>query len=230
LGNQIIRNLAVSFIAEKNDLYVDYSCYDKITNLGIPLFIGSKKHNETKVVNDENFIETLSKNSLDCNLYPNDSYFQTKEIINIIYNYLHKEEIKKNIIEKNPFKDRYNKNNDLLIHIRLTDVSHYNPGINYYLETIDNIHFDNMYIATDEPTHDIIQNIITRHPNAKIIDYDETRTIQFSSTCKSVILSNGTFSAIIGYLSFFSTVYYPKYKKMWHGDIFSIPSWNEKDY
>ena len=39
LGNQIIRNLAVSLIAEKHNLYVKYSSYDLINSLGIELFV-----------------------------------------------------------------------------------------------------------------------------------------------------------------------------------------------
>ena len=40
---------------------------------------------------------------------------------------------------------------------------------------------------------------------------------KFGSTCKYVVLSYGTFSALIGYISFFSTVYYKKYnpKHVW---------------
>ena len=33
LGNQIIRNLAVSIIAEKHNLYVNYCNYDLITKI-----------------------------------------------------------------------------------------------------------------------------------------------------------------------------------------------------
>lgn len=51
LGNQIIRNIAVSLIAEKNDLYVVYSSYNLINNLGIDLFIGKNKHNNTIQLN-----------------------------------------------------------------------------------------------------------------------------------------------------------------------------------
>jgi len=39
IGNQIIRNLAVSFIAEKTDLKVNYSSNDLIDLLGISLFV-----------------------------------------------------------------------------------------------------------------------------------------------------------------------------------------------
>ena len=43
LCNQIIRNIAVSLIACKNNLYVEYYNYDKIAKLGIRLYIGEKK-------------------------------------------------------------------------------------------------------------------------------------------------------------------------------------------
>jgi len=34
---------------------------------------------------------------------------------------------------------------------------------------------------------------------------------------------------VIGYLSFFSNIYYPPYEKgkIWYGDMFSIPGWKE---
>ena len=65
------------------------------------------------------------------------------------------------------------------------------------------------------------------YPNIKLIQCDELKTIQFASTCKNIILSHGSFSAVIGYLSFFSTVYYPEYElnKIWYGDMFSIKNW-----
>jgi hypothetical protein len=39
--------------------------------------------------------------------------------------------------------------------------------------------------------------------------------ILFGSTCKNVILSYGSFSGIIGYLSYYSTVYHKKNTKKW---------------
>jgi hypothetical protein len=163
-------------------------------------------------------------------LDPNGNFFQTKNITNFLYNYLHSDKIKSNIIDKNPYKNRYQMNNDLYIHIRLTDAVQYNPGIKYYLNAIKNINFDNLYISTDDKNHNIIKEIITVYSNTKnvnIIDYDEVGTIQFASTCKNIILSHGSFSAVIGYLSFFSNIYYPEYhlNKMWHGDMFSINNW-----
>ena len=234
LGNQIIRNLAVSLIASKYNLSVTYFNKDLINQLGIDLFSGSNVYNITYELNDTNFFSIYNSDQLNYNLNPNNHYFQTKDITNLLYNYLHSDKIKSKIIETNPFKERYNSNNDLFIHIRLGDVESFNPGINYYLNTINNIKFDNIYISTDNKHHFIISKLLCIYPAAKLIQYNEINTFQFASTCRNIILSHGSFSAIIGYLSFFSNIYYPEYehpgyidysKKIWYGDMFSIHDW-----
>ena len=84
-----------------------------------------------------------------------------------------------------------------------------------------------MYISTDDKNNDMIIKLLKFYPKSEIIDFGEIHTFQFASTCKHIILSNGSFSAIIGYLSFFSHVYYPEYisNKIWYGDMFSIDNW-----
>jgi hypothetical protein len=241
LCNQIFRNLATSFIAKKNNLYVDYYNYEKIKKLGINLFIGDNKYQNTIELNDDNYFEILnSDKKLESNVNPNKTYLQTKDISNMLYNYLKNDNID-NIIKLNPFNDRYNNNNDIFIHIRLTDAKNVNPGINYYLKAIEiikerekekNNNIDKIYISSDEPNNKLITDIIDKYNNIiEIIIYnkDEIETIQFGSTCKNIILSHGTFSAIIGYLGFYSTIYYSNFKNvaLWHGDIFSIDKWNE---
>jgi len=234
LGNQIFRNLAVSIIAEKHNLCVDYSSYRLIDNLGIKLFIGKNNYkcNEPLILTDDNYFSILGLESLTQNLNPNNNYFQSREISNMLYNYLNKDEIKHNIMDINPYGSRYNKNNDLFIHIRLTDVSKFNPGINYYIKTIQNIqkikNINTIYISSDDTNHSIISQIMKLYPNSIIVKYDEIKTLQFGSTCKNIILSHGTFSAIIGYIAYYSNVYYPEYEKdkIWFGDIFNIDGWN----
>ena len=196
-----------------------------MNELGIDLFNGTNIYQTTCRLSDDNFFHIYNLEKINYNLGPNQDFFQTKEITNFLYNYLHKKKL--NIIEKNQFNERYNNNNDLFIHIRLDDASRFNPGINYYLNTIKNINFDNLYISTDEENHDIIKTIIDIYPTAILINYDEIKTFKFASTCKNIILSHGSFSAVIGYLSFFSKIYYPEYEcgKMWYGDMFSIINW-----
>ena len=227
LCNQIFRNLAVHFIAKKNNLYVNYFNYEIIKTLGINLYVGNIIHNKTLELTDDNYFSIYNSQVLTCNLNANWNFFQSKNISNFIYNYLTSDPIKKTIIEVNPFNERYNNNNDVCIHIRLDDSEQYNPGLNYYLNAIQNIQFNNLYICSDDVQHNIIKEFVKIYPNTNIINYKEIQTIQFASTCKNIILSHGSFSAIIGYLSFFSTVIYPEYNpnKMWFGDMFSIEGW-----
>jgi hypothetical protein len=228
LGNQIIRILAVNLIAEKHNLNVNYNEDDFMKKLGIELFNGSNKYELFLDLYDYNYFEFYNSDNLEFNLFCED-YFQTKEITNLIYSYLHTDKIKSKIIQNNPFKERYNKNNDLFIHVRLNDVAQYNPGVAYYINATKIFNFDNLYISTDDKNHNIITELLHNHPCAKLIEFDEIKTFQFASTCKNIILSHGSFFAIIGYLSFFSNIYYPEYEvnKMWHGDMFSIDNWNK---
>lgn len=228
-GNQIIRNLAVSFIAEKHDLYVDYASHSLITHqLGIPLYVGKHAYDHSIRLTDDNYFSVYQNPSIKSNLYPNENYFQTRDIMHLIYTHLRSRPIREGIIEKNPFKLRYQKNNDLCVHIRLTDVAHHNPGLQYYLKTIGSISFDQLFLATDDKDHPIVKEIKRVYPNAIFLDTDLVGIIQFASTCKHVVLSHGSFSAMIGYLAFFSNVHYPEYdaNNIWYGDMFSIPEWN----
>ncbi len=227
LGNRIIRNLSVSLVAKKHNLKVQYIDNDLINKLGIELFSGSNSYNCNEPLRDDNYFKIYNIDEINYNVNSDASYFQTKEITNFLYNYLHKDEIKSKIIDNNPFKTRYNENNDLCIHIRLTDVAHFNPGIKYYINAIKNIIYDNLYISTDDKNNSIIIELLQLYPSSQLIEFDEINTFQFASTCKNIVLSHGTFSAIIGYLSFFSNIYYPECElwRLWHGDMFSIDNW-----
>jgi hypothetical protein len=197
--------------------------------LGIELYCGKNRYDITLELSDDNFISiyNLPKNSLNVNIDANKNYFQTRTISKMLYRYLQSKPVKSQIISKNPFADRYNANNDLCLHIRLTDVEHYNPGAEYFLSMIKYISHDNLFIATDDFGHQIISEIMSKYPYAIIIHFGEIQTIQFASTCKNVVLSHGSFSAIIGYLSFYSMVYYYEYElnKIWYGDMFSNNNW-----
>ena len=183
-GNQFIRNLAVSLIAEKYNLNVDYYNKHLFNKLGINLFSGINTYNNIQSLTDNNYFTIYNCDNLNYDLNPNDAYFQTKEFTNFLYNYLHKDIIKSNIIEKNPVNERYNKNNDLFIHIRLGDASIWNPGITYYINAIKNIKFDNETVNKYE--HRILQrkliflliNIINRTDFDYIVRIIEEETLK----------------------------------------------------
>jgi len=233
IGNQFFRNIATSFIAKKFDLYVDYANNEFFKALGINLYSGKNKYERIQDLSDDNYFLVLNSNYLSTNLNPNKHYFQTRKISRMIYNYINSEEIKSNIIEKNNFKERYNNNNDLFVHVRLDDATAFTPIIDYYIDTINKINYDNLIISTDEPSHKMIKELFEKFPNAKLFIQNEFTTFQFGSTCKYIILSRGTFSATIGYLSFYSTIYFPRNDVnniVINNKIFPSDKWIEVDY
>lgn len=241
-GNHFFRYLAISFIAEKHNLFIIYSNQNSVNiieNLGITLFNG--KNNFKDIITlieydlvlkgesiNNNYYSILNADILNTNIDPNNDtcYCQTKYVSNLIYNYLRQDENKYSIINMNQFQNRYYNNNDCFIHVRLTDAEHLNPGFDYYNKVLSQISYDNIYLASDDINHDIIKNLLEKYPKIKIVNYDIVDLIKFASTNKHVILSHGSFSAIIGFFSFYSNVYYPEYEHSWHGDMFSIPEWN----
>ena len=140
-------------------------------------------------------------------------YFQSEEITTILQTHLIGK--MKNIIDKNPYKERYNNNNDIFLHIRLTDVIRFNVGIDYYIHCIKFLKYDNIYIGSDDFSDDLIKKIKILYPGVIFLQETPIKTIQFGSTCKNIILSHGSFSAVIGYLAFFSNVYFPNKSPGW---------------
>jgi hypothetical protein len=212
LGNTITRNIAGSIIAKKHNLKITYQDYQLITQIGIPLFSGIKIYKNTNYVDDNNYFQILNANNIDFNINVN-SYSQTKQITDETHKYLNSSENIEPFVNNNKYKDRYNNNNDCFIHIRLGDVSKWNPGFKYYDYVLSKLKYDNIYIATDSNNHIIIREIQNKYKNVNIMDDNIINIFQFGSTCRYVILSYGTFSAMIGYLSFYSTVYCLKFCK-----------------
>jgi hypothetical protein len=220
----------VSILAERINLKVSYAYYDIIVALGIELFSGKNTYPEIVHLTDSNIMDIIRSDKLSPATFVinEDVYFQSNECSHYLYNYLRSERIMKRIVEKNKFTNRYNRNNDVFIHIRLGDSVQYTPGFKYFDKVLASLNFEQGYIASDSPYHPICDQLKAKYKNLIIINANEVDTMLFGSTCKHVVLSHGSFSAIIGYLSFFSEVYYPVYEegKKWYGDMFTnIPEW-----
>jgi hypothetical protein len=227
LGNRIFIHSCMSMLAEKHDLKIEYDKYiDPISKLGIDFYVGTKIFKDTMIITDDNFYNVLQDTNIKQNIKNDDNvFFQTRSSSNVLYNYIQSK--KNNIKNKNPFTSRYKSNNDCFVHIRLDDAAIFNPGSDYYIDTLSKISFDTLYLSSDSSSHPIIDSILNIYSNAKFITYNEIETIQFGSTCKYVILSHGSYSAIIGYMAFHSDIYYPSYDGIvpWFGDMFSNDGW-----
>ena len=240
-GNHFIRNILMHILAEKYDLMTEYSYWSHISALGIALYSGSNNFPENRIVDSDDKMELLLQETkstdfiLQTNLIIQGGiYCQTREMTNRIFNYLRSKRIREGIIQANPFHFNYQNNNDVFVHIRLGDVEDKNPGFDYYekvLKTLEIKGYGRIFLSSDSPFHPICQKIFMEFRNTSFVHFDEIQTIQYATTCRYVVLSHGSFSAIIGYLSFFSEVYYPAYdpEKIWHGDMFSVPGFQRID-
>lgn len=228
-GNQFIRCVAFSLIAEKHDLCVTYQNHKEIEQLGVKLYTGTKQFDKNVTLVDTNFMDILDKESIDFNVITNPrAYFQTKLISDKIFEHLTSNDVMNNIVTNNIHKDRYTNNNDCFVHIRLGDVEKYNPGVKYYDDILAGLSCDNIFVSSDTENHSIIKILREKYPNLKIYRSSIEDTIAFASTCKHVILSYGTFSATIGYLSFHSQVYCVRFCKKYAWD-WSSRARNEDD-
>ena len=217
LCNQIIQNLSLSILAEKYDLWTNYSNYNNINNkLGIELFKGNKIHNKTITMKCDNYMNYYNNNiENNANFNFMNCFFQNEEITTILHKHL--KDKMKNIINKNPYKERYNNNNDIFIHIRLGggSVRRLNVGLKYYIYFINSLNYDNIYIGSDNFNDNIIKEIKNLYPTVILFKENPIETIQFGSTCKNIVLSHGSFSAVIGYLGFFSNIYFLNREPGW---------------
>lgn len=227
LGNQLFRNVAASMIAKKQKVPVKYS--NDFSKLGLKLY-NQKDLKETSkeiVLTEDDFINYIKNSKTEYQTVRfnlNKIWCQTPEFATMLYNYLR--ENKKNIINANPYKNRHQNNEDVFIHVRLGDTIGYNPGMKYYEKVLDSIKYNQGYISSDSINHNTCKKLIDKY-NLEIINKDEIETWQFASTCRNIILSNGTFSWTVAALAFYSQIYYPQIKKKWHGDIFNMPNWIE---
>jgi hypothetical protein len=235
-GNHFFRNIVLHFLVEKYNLSIEYESPEKFEKLGIIFKNGSIKKRNLPIIhiNDNNILNILNENQ---NISAHDfaiefySWFQKKEIALKIYDYFHNNDYnKKMIINANIFKERINNNNDVFIHVRLGDVPHLNPGYAYYDKLLSNIVFDNGYISSDTINDEICKKLIQKY-NLKSLEKNEIETIMFANTCKYLILSQGTFSWMMGIFNYNAEkIYFPKIKRIWHGDIYVFPGLIEVDY
>jgi len=231
--NHLIRNLAVSLVAEKHDLAVEYSYQENMNALGLHLFSGTQIHSTTLQLTEDNYFQLCQSNPITYNLDSCHRFFQRGDIVRHIRSYLTNQSVKESIVNKNPFSSRYDSNNDAFVHIRLTDTRGANPGLAYYLKALSMSTFDTLYIATDDFEDDIIKGLLAAYPTAELVNKSEVETIQFGSTCKHVILSHGSFSVIIGLLSYYSDVFYPQHREghIWYEpSAFDIPEWKVVEF
>ena len=239
--NHLIRNMVLSLIAKRHGIKVDYFSHSRIRDtLGVTLHSGARTfHGSGVALTDESAYRLLTDATatVDSNLIAKNVFFQTQVLTDLIVRELNTESQMTNVKQCNPFRQRYGRNRDLFVHVRLGDVRRMGKNLpfEYYSTLIAAAEYDNLHIASDSLKHPFITRLLSEFPEGQLCRKEPIKTLQFGSTCKHIILSHGSFSAVLGYLAFDSKtiVYHKCYndRRKWHNEgLFQRKGWKEVDF
>jgi len=217
MGNNLLQNVGVSILSKKLNLKVDnYINEEQFHKIGLSLNKEGLIKQNYKKYYDSDLEELLSiRYTNNCGIIY-DGTFQYK---NFLLNY------RKDILDHFSLNYEFIGNNDAFIHVRLGDVPHVNPGLDYYIKALNNINFNKGYISSDSMDHHIVMTLIKQF-NLTPIYMSPIDTINFGKNFNNIILSGGTFSWWIGFLSKAKNIIYPSITPpKWHGDIFVYDEW-----
>ena len=216
LGNLILENIGISILAKKFNHNHDRLTEDDCKVLGVSFYNGELSLDSFENYSDDNLMDLLKLDKIDHGIIY-EGYFQVKDFV---VNY------KQEILDHFKLIYENSNNNDVFIHVRLGDVPDKNPGLDYYINALNSINFNNAYISSDTTDHYIIKTLIEKY---NMILYNDTpiNTINFAKNFNNVILSKGTFSWWIGFLSKSKNIIYPKGCEGFCGDIFVYDDWIE---
>ena len=230
-GNLFFINMCLHLFSIKYNLKSSYKYEVQFDKLGINFYSGSNIYKKNLLLTESCFENLLENNVKPKNIIINNNvWFHTDRFCKIINTYFIQNNIFEKVKKRNLFKNRYNNNNDLFIHLRLGDVENKTRKLHLYIENmINTLKFNKGYIASDNTNHVMCQHFIHKY-NLCVINKDEVKTIMFGSTCKHIVLTGGTFSWLIGFLATTEpqNIYYPEIKEKWFGDIFRFNNWCKK--
>ena len=237
LGNRVFQNLAISLLAEKFDVKAHYDMAPEFAALGLRLFTSGRQllDGPERPLSDAVLQGLLSTRARvlrhQLHVGPT-SYFQTPWFAKLLRHTV-LPSMRGSIEDANPWRNRIGRNNDTCLHLRLgngprdVDDSQLSPS---YFPSFSSAVGPNpagrVFIATDNPSSPGVAKLVT-DLRAELLSFSVVQTVQFLSTCGHLVLSDGTFSWLIGALALnASSVHYvPRGKNKWHGDIFVFEDW-----
>jgi hypothetical protein len=221
LGNNLFQYVAAYIFAKKFNFKLITDIVENKFNIP-PLNNESNYHNKIIDVSDDNFLNLLNSTSVEPAHYRFIGYYQIKKFI-----LEYRDEIKKlfNLLFLSVPKD------DVFVVYRIGDIlgERQMLPIEYFKESLIKMNCKNGYITSDSPEHPNVKQLISEF-NLTLYNDTPINTIDFAKNFNKLILSEGSFSWWIGFLSNAKKIYFNKRDRFWHGDIFVLPEWEYLSY
>lgn len=220
LGNNLFQYIAAYIFAKKFNFKIVSGVVGNIFNL--PTLEGEDINEKVIDVDDNNFMSLLDSETLEPAHYRFIGYYQLKEFI-----LKYKDEI------KSLFMLQYTETNkdEVFVTYRIGDINGQRQmlPIQYYQDALNKINAPSGFITSDTPNHPNVMQLINQF-NLKIYDSSPLETIDFAKNFNNLVLSEGSFSWWIGFLSKAENIYYNERPRFWHGDMFVLPEWKSLSY
>jgi hypothetical protein len=222
LANNIIQYLAGHIFSEKHNLFLKSKPFSSEGNFGeffnFSNSSGEKIGKGFFLIDDNNFLDFLERDNIPDYHYHFVGFFQTLDFLS---------KYEKKI--KNIFKLNYDQteNSSVFVHYRIGDIidDRRMLPLEYFIDCLNISKPTNGYISSENLEH---KNCITLMDkfNLKPFYGSPMETINFAKNFKKIILSEGTFSWLIGFLSDESQIYCNERDYKWHGKI-NMETWNK---
>jgi len=212
LGNNLIQYFAAYIFSKKFNLKLNVNPTSDFYSIVKDTTIDGNVGMNTIEINDNNFLSYLESDELELNNYHLNGYFQLKDFLQ-----KYEDDIKSNINLTYKEVDK----NFVFVHYRIGDVINdcRMLPVEYYIEALEKLNCKGGYISSDSIGHNFCQILINRF-NLMPVSLSPIDTINFAKDFNNIILSDGTFSWCIGFLSNANNIIYNKREYFWHGDIF----------
>lgn len=220
LGNNLFQYVAAYIFAKKFNLKITSGVVENKFNL--PVLVGHSVNQNTIDVDDNNFMKLLESENIEEAHYRFIGYYQNKDFILKYANQI-KSMFTLNFIEQP--KD------SVFVAYRIGDINGERQmlPIEYYEDALNIISPSNGFITSDTPEHPNVTQLANKF-NLKIYNNSPIETIDFAKNFNNLVLSEGSFSWWIGFLSKAENIYYNERPRFWHGDMFVLPEWKPLKY
>lgn len=226
LGNNLFQYAAAYIFARKFGFALSARMPNSIFELPLPTTTGIEKSDsllrETIEVGNENFMALLRQDSVKNAHYRFKGFYQLRDFI-----LEHGDEI------RGMFSLDYQEQNpsDVFVAYRIGDIANLRQmlPIQYYQEALTRLGAKSGYITSDSPDHPNVKKLSEQF-NLKVFRDTADRTIDFAKNFDNLVLSEGSYSWWIGFLSKAKNIYYNDRERFWHGDMFVLPDWIPLSY